>query len=31
VLRLRMPKAAGTYRLVVSENGHQAAATVIVR
>ena len=31
VLKLRAPSAAGTYRLTVSERGHDAAATVVVR
>ena len=30
VLKLRAPAAAGTYRLKVSERGHEAAATVVV-
>jgi flagellar hook assembly protein FlgD len=31
VLRLRAPKTRGTYRLLVTEHGHAAAATVVVR
>jgi len=31
VLRLRAPKARGTYRLVVTERGHSASARVVVR
>jgi len=31
VLRVRVPSVAGTYRLVVSERGHAAAATVVVK
>ena len=31
VLKVRTPRARGTYRLVVTEHGHAAAATVIVR
>jgi hypothetical protein len=31
VLRLRAPRTAGMYRLTVTEHGHAAAATVVVR
>lgn len=31
VLKVRVPRVRGTYRLVVSERGHAAAATVVVR
>jgi hypothetical protein len=31
VLKLRAPSAPGTYRLTVSERGHDAVATVVVR
>ncbi len=30
-LKLRAPRAAGAYRLVVTEHGHSAASTVVVR
>jgi hypothetical protein len=30
-LRLRAPKAAGTYRLTLTERGHSASASVVVR
>ena len=31
VLKVPVPRSRGTYRLVVSEHGHSAAATVVVR
>jgi hypothetical protein len=31
VLKVRAPKARGTYRLTVTERGHSAAATVVVK
>ena len=31
VLRVRVPSVAGTYRLIVSERGHAAAARVVVK